>query len=276
MEAVDSRGKEPGMIRYAVLGSGSNANSYIFTSGEVSFIVDNGFSCRECLRRMDELGFDPDSVRYIFVTHIHSDHIRGIKVLSKKLKVPVVTHRECKIDSHVKGGVYKKLPVVEGETSRFDGIEVTPFLTSHDVPFPLGYFFALEDTTFAIITDTGEITEDIYSYARQAEVLFLEANYDEEMLKNGPYPEDLKKRIASREGHLSNTDAIKLMNRLHNDGTSRVDRVYFCHLSKNNNSPEILQEHLNSLMEWDREYTICPRGEMCSGIEHLSLEKDYR
>ena len=263
------------MIRYAVLGSGSNANSYIFENDGVSFIVDNGFSCRECLRRMDELGFDPESVRYIFVTHLHSDHIRGIKVLSKKLKVPVVTHRECRIDTHLKGGVYKKLPVAEGEIFKFNGIEVTPFFTSHDVPFALGFFFKMGGGTFALITDTGEISEDIYSYARQAEVLFLEANYNEQMLKAGSYPEDLKKRIASREGHLSNHAAIRLMNRLHLDSLSRVERVYFCHLSKNNNSPEILQEQLNSSLQWDGVYTICPRGEMCNGVEHLCLEKGY-
>ena len=140
-----------------------------------------------------------------------------------------------------------------------------PFLLRYDVPFSLGYYMEMEATSLALITDTGEITDEIYSYARQAEILFLEANYDEEMLENGLYPAYLKKRIASREGHLSNKDAIDLLNRLYADSESRVEMVYFCHLSRNNNSPEILQESLDRYLEWQGKYIICPRGEQCSG-----------
>lgn len=252
-------------MRYAILGSGSSANAYIFSTGTTTFIIDNGFSGKEAIRRMKELGFDPDTVSFIFLTHIHSDHLRGVKVLSKKLKVPVISHEKCQIEKFISGRVYKKIPVCEDTEYNFGDVKVFPFSISHDAPFPLGYHFSCGSRSFTLLTDTGRVSEAMYYYVRNAETLFLEANYNPAMLENGPYPPSLKKRIASGHGHLSNNDAINLLNRLAEDGESRVKKVYFCHLSEKNNSPEKLQEDIDLFLKWDREYTICARGAILPG-----------
>ncbi len=249
-------------IRFAILGSGSDANAYIFSTGGCSIVVDNGFSAKECTRRMIELGFDPWTVKAVFVTHTHSDHVRGVRVLSKQLKAPVYSHPGCRLERAIGGKVYNNLSVDPASPCRVEALEVQPFYSSHDSPFSLGYHIRAEGVHFSIITDTGCITEKMYSYAGESDVLFLESNYDEEMLETGPYPGVLKKRIASEQGHLSNVDAIDVLNRLEEDGTSRTGIVYFCHMSKNNNSPEKLGESVQGLLKWSKRFTICPRGSM--------------
>jgi len=248
------------MVRFAVLGSGSSANAYIFESKGFSFIIDNGFSCKELLRRVEKLGFDPANIKYLILTHTHSDHLKGMEVLSRKLQLPLVRHHELDMFAYCKGPLAGEIDAVPGEKLKLGPLTLHPFETSHDSFGSLSYAFELGDKRFCLITDTGVITKEMMKYAVHSDILFLEANYCPDMLENGPYPWHLKKRIFSEEGHLSNDDAIDFLNHISQIKTSRLTEVYFCHLSGTNNEPEVLEEQIISDLRWKGRYEICPKG----------------
>jgi phosphoribosyl 1,2-cyclic phosphodiesterase len=234
------------MFRYAVLGSGSSGNSYIFEHDGFSFLIDAGFSGKELVRRIGDLGFDEKTVRCIFLTHDHKDHTKGAGVLSRKLNIPIV----------YKGKFSKRV------MERMNGLKIEAFPTSHDSPGSVSYSFSLGGKRTTLITDTGKVSQEMLSHASESDLLFLEANYNEEMLTSGPYPYFLKKRILSEEGHLSNRDAISFLNSL-GDGFPKdgnLKKVYFCHLSGTNNSPGKLEEDLGMHCTWRGNWAICPKG----------------
>ena len=246
-------------LRYAVLGSGSSANSYIFEYNDFSFVIDNGFSLKELIRRSGVAGFDLSKVKFILLTHTHSDHFKGVGTLSRKYKIPVVVHHYLPDEDFNKMTPFSRLDVVPGKEYNFDLLSFTPFSISHDTCCPLGYYFSLGGETFMLLTDTGVVTEDMHSFVAKTETLFLEANYSEELLMSGPYPEFLKNRISSDKGHLSNDDAIEFLNSMED---STPNMVYLCHLSDSNNSPEYLNEDLKNKLKWNGNIKICNKGEI--------------
>jgi phosphoribosyl 1,2-cyclic phosphodiesterase len=252
METVDK-------VKYAVLGSGSSANSYIFANKDFSFIIDNGFSLKEISRRAEIAGFDLSKVKFILLTHTHSDHFKGVGILSRKFKIPVVVHHYLPDDDFNKMNPYSRMNVIPGKQYNFESFSFTPFSTSHDACCPLGYYFALAGETFMLLTDTGIVTEEMFNYALKTDTLFLEANYSEELLMTGDYPGFLKNRISSDKGHLSNDDAIEFLNSMED---SIPDMVYLCHLSDSNNSPEYIKEDIKLKLKWKGNIKICSKGEI--------------
>ncbi|HOV63423.1 MAG TPA: MBL fold metallo-hydrolase [Spirochaetia bacterium] len=253
------------MVRFAVLGSGSASNAYIFEDGENAFCVDNGFSFKEFSLRAEEAGFDLGKLRCVFLTHCHEDHIRGVGALSRKLKIPVAVHRDLDLAPYLKGKVYKRLNVEVGKEAPVGGISCIPFKTMHDAPHSVSYHFSLGGVRFTLITDTGIVTEEMFRYACISDVIFLEANYNPFMLEQGPYPQSLKKRIKGRYGHLSNPDAIDFLNRVHRVQPSKSIATYFCHLSDVNNSSAQLEADIASSLSWSGSYVICPKNSLVSG-----------
>lgn len=238
-------------MRYAVLGSGSSGNSYIFEHDGFSFLIDAGFSGKELRRRIGDLGFDERMISCIFLTHAHKDHTKGAGILSRKLKIPIVYQ-----------GRFSK-----GVMERLKGLKIRAFPTSHDSPGSVSYSFRFGGRRITLITDTGKVFKEMATYASESDLLFLEANYNEEMLAAGPYPYYLKERILSELGHLSNKDAISFLNSLgkgcsnNNHSTNgNCKKVYFCHLSGTNNSPGKLEEELGLYCTWQGNWTICPKG----------------
>jgi phosphoribosyl 1,2-cyclic phosphodiesterase len=249
-------------LTYAVLGSGSSANSYIFDYNGFAFIVDNGFSCKQALERAEKLGFDTGNVKYIFLTHSHDDHFRGVEVLSRKLKAAVVIHHELNINRKIKKHFYKRKDIKPGCFYTEGEFRFRAFQTSHDADYSLSYHFQLGPAFFTIITDTGVVSDEMLQLASQSDVLFLEANYNEQLLESGPYPYFLKQRILSEHGHLSNTAALRFLNEAGSQTDSRLKEVYFCHLSDTNNSPEALTEDIKRELEWDGNWVICRKGQL--------------
>ncbi len=253
-------------VRFAVLGSGSKANAYIFEDSENAFCIDNGFSCKEFMSRASEAGFDLEKMRCIFLTHCHEDHIRGVGTLSRKLKVPVAVHRDLDVGPYLRGKLCGRIDIEEGKGAPVQGITCIPFRTFHDAPHSLSFHFALGDTRFTLITDTGLATEEMFRYALASDVIFLEANYNPEMLDRGPYPASLKKRIRGRYGHLSNQDAIQFLNRVQCALPSKPMTAYLCHLSDVNNSSACLEADIASGLSWEGRYVICPRNSLVPGL----------
>ncbi len=287
------------MIRYAVLGSGSSANSYIIQyepdfigekriisdndaadvsennnrTGRITLVIDNGFSLREFSRRAAEMSFRPEDINFIFLTHDHSDHLKGIASLSSRYSIPVVMCSRTRLESSVLSKIHKTLVVEEGKNYSYNSLEFSVFRTFHDSEGSVGYSFNIKGTVFTIITDTGIISEEMEKHALESDVLFLEANYCPDMLHNGPYPWFLKKRIASDKGHLSNQDAVKFMEKLDRNIDKDV-KIYLCHLSDKNNCPDLLESLVNERIGSSDKihFRICRKGETVEGIPVKIIE----
>ena len=139
---------------------------------------------------------------------------------------------------------------------------IKPFSVSHDFPYSVGFSIEVKNRVFTILTDTGYIEESVYDYLEASDVLFIEANYDEKMLKEGPYPPFLKKRIAGKKGHLSNSDAIEAINKCK---IEKISRLYFCHLSKTNNDSKLLEEACLRDLKAEVTTTVCEHGSTYNG-----------
>lgn len=222
----------------ASLNSGSNGNCYYIGDEESVVLVDVGISCREVERRMSRLGLMLSKVKAIFVSHEHSDHIRGVPVLSKKYNLPVFitpgTLTRCK-------GIREELirPFSSFESIPVDQLTVTAFPKWHDAVNPHSFIIKNQQVTVGVFTDIGAPCEEVKKYFRSCHAAFLEANYDEKMLSIGRYPLRLKERIRSNQGHLSNLQAMELFLA---EGSASMTHLFLSHLSQNNNTPEIVQD----------------------------------
>ena len=262
-------------MKYAILGSGSSANSYIFEHDGFAFVVDNGFSLREFTARSESMGFDISAVKFIFLTHRHIDHSRGIGALSKKLKIPVVMCRDVSFEKTESKRIYKRLDVEPGRSYSYSGLDFSVFPISHDSPGSVSYSFTIAGYTFTLITDTGIILKDMEKHALKSDILFLEANYCPVMLEEGPYPVYLKKRIDSEHGHLSNNAAVEFLSRLYLKGAGKTRMTYLCHLSDTNNCCEKLEYIIKSIMPGTFRYRVCRKGEPVPGISLCETEEMY-
>ena len=223
-------------MRFAVLGSGSKGNCTLVESGSTRVLIDNGFSGKEILGRLDARGLAAETLSAIVVTHEHDDHVRGVGVLARRLNLPVYANAGTLRAAEQRLG---RLPAFRefgtGEAFVINGLRVHPFAVSHDTSDPVG--FVLDDgcACLGYCTDTGRITQLIRHHLRRCEALILEANHDVGMLRNGPYPLALQQRVLSSRGHLANPDAIDLAAEL---AAERLQLLVLAHLSEVNNHPE--------------------------------------
>ena len=253
-------------MKYAILGSGSSANSYIFEHDDFAFIVDNGFSFKEFSDRTLKAGFDISKIKYIFLTHKHADHSRGIDTLSKKQKIPVVMSSSVLLSKSETKKIYKRINVEPGKEYDYENLNFSVFPASHDSEGSVNYSFNFNGFVFTIITDTGKIVKDMEHHAINADILFLEANYCPQMLADGPYPLYLKKRIESHYGHLSNNDAVEFLFRIYDFMREKNRMTYLCHMSDTNNCYEKLESVIKGKMSETFKYRICRKGELVEGI----------
>ena len=223
----------------ASLNSGSNGNCYYIGSETEAVLVDAGISCRETERRMKRLGLSMLKIKAIFVSHEHSDHITGIPVISKKYQIPVYVTE----GTRVKGGLLLEKHLFISFRAhvpvQFGGFSVTAFPKFHDACDPHSFIVASTSVKVGIFTDIGIACQQVIRYFQQCHAAFLEANYDEDMLTNGNYPPHLKKRIKGGSGHLSNAQALQLVL---SHKPSFMSHLLLSHLSKNNNSPKLVEE----------------------------------
>lgn len=219
------------------LGSGSKGNSYYIENDREALLIDAGLSAKQIKSRLKSAGFSTDRITSVFLTHEHTDHIRGVEVFAggNDIKVYGTGGTLFHLNSKRKTGKELLLQQVRpGQSILTDEFEITPFRVSHDAKEPCGYIIKCSDLRLCCCTDTGIITEKMEEYIRKCDMIILESNHCPEMLEKGPYPYYLKKRIRDEKGHLSNEDAGKLLRSIRKE----LHFVLLAHLSKENNTQE--------------------------------------
>ncbi len=232
------------MLEVCAIASGSNGNCYYIGNEGGAVLIDAGISCKQILLRMKGNGLDPAKIKAVFISHEHSDHMRGVRAIAKRLHVPVY------ITAKTYNASYRNLRpdcprfFEPGTEIGIGGFSVFPFLKKHDAAEPCSFRVGCAGKNVGVFTDIGEPCGNVFAHLRECDVLFLEANYDEKMLQEGSYPWFLKKRIASENGHLSNTQAFCL---LENHAGIGLRYVFLSHISKENNTPEIAFNEIKPL-----------------------------
>jgi len=236
-------------LSFCSLSSGSSGNCYVVKSGETVLLVDTGISGRKIFEGLKAADIDPEEVRGILITHEHSDHIKSLRVVSRKSPEAAV-YSNVRTREYIKDLVPQERQMVfeDGDEIRIGDIMIRSFNTSHDAADPVGYSFYNTDKQISIVTDTGYVTEDIFSEIVQADLLALEANHDEDVLSFCRYPYYIKRRILGEKGHLSNTAAAECICRLVKT-CSKKRRVLLSHLSHENNSPEMARLTVDSILK---------------------------
>ncbi len=226
---------------YTVLSSGSRQNAHLLRDGETLILVDCGMSFKRLKTLMDEVGVKPDDLSAVMITHDHLDHVRGLATLVKKLaKVGIPVFAHPKIHHRLKGHPYLHLfPILPTKEIQVDNITVSSRILPHDATLNQGFCFTSEGHSLVLLTDLGHFPQELKSWARNPDLLAVEANYDVQMLKDSVYPEKLKKRVRGSYGHLSNSDSLELVKDL--VGT-KTTKVCLLHLSENNNRAELVQQ----------------------------------
>ena len=239
------------MLRFISFGSGSSGNCYYLYSETDSLMIDVGVGIRLLKKSFHNYGLRFDDVRHILVTHDHADHVKSVGSLSGDYHLPVYATRKVHEGIERNYCVRKKIEpghvhVIEKNVPfRLGGFRVTPFGVPHDSSDNVGYQVEYEGVTFCLITDVGHITEEMHDFIGRANYLVIEANHSVDMLLQGHYPEYLKARILGDNGHLSN-DACG--HALADYATPNLRHVWLCHLSEENNHPELARKTVEQIL----------------------------
>src|SRR5215203_496364 len=235
-------------MRIGVLGSGSGGNAVVVESGPHRLLIDAGFSCKELVKRMARLDFDPATLGGLVLTHEHQDHRKGAQRFSRRFKLPVFGTAGTLDGAGLRGAaVPKAVEIRSGEPCEIAGFVVEPFLIPHDAAEPVG--LVVQDPLgrrIGLVADVGCRTSLAWGRLCDLDVLILETNHDLDMLRNGPYPWSLKQRVAGRHGHLSNREAAEGLPELLCD---RLRWVALYHLSRTNNLPALAAAAVGEALE---------------------------
>jgi phosphoribosyl 1,2-cyclic phosphodiesterase len=231
-------------VSVRVLASGSKGNCTMVSSSGTRVLVDAGLSCRELLKRLVACEHDPDCLDAILITHEHADHVGGLRVLARRLKIPIYLtgatyqayQRSVRDANGNRVALERHECFASGHAFQIGDITVTPFTIPHDAIDPVGFTFSSEGIKVGICTDLGYMPVSVRDHLRGCHVLMIESNHDLELLRGGPYPWSVKQRVMSRVGHLSN-DA--LADFLTSDYDGGAEFLILAHLSEQNNHPEI-------------------------------------
>ncbi|SDX29447.1 Phosphoribosyl 1,2-cyclic phosphodiesterase [Marininema mesophilum] len=236
-------------MKYSILASGSTGNSLYIETENIRILIDAGLSGKQLETKMKAIGADPTQLDALLVTHEHIDHVKGLGVFARRYQLPIYMNEATwgSLPSGV-GAIHpdqqRIFPVLS--TLQLKDLAIESFPISHDAAQPMGFCFHAEDVSLGLVTDTGYINQRIVEKIRGAEALILESNHDVEMLRMGAYPWNIKRRILSDVGHLSNEDAAEaLLDILQGEG----EDVHLAHLSQDNNLTELAHLTVRSILE---------------------------
>ncbi len=239
------------MLNFISFGSGSSGNCYYLYTETDGLLIDAGIGIRTLKKYFRDYGLSLSDVQNVIVTHDHADHIKSVGSLSRDYGLPIyATHRvhvgieknycvRCKVSP-------ERLKLVQYDvTFQLGNFLITPFKVPHDSMDNVGYKIRYNDTVFSLMTDVGMVTEEMKGIIQDSQYIVIEANHDEEMLSNGPYPQYLKSRILGDTGHLSNRSCAVA---LAEHATEKLVHVWLCHLSEENNHPELAKKTVEQVL----------------------------
>lgn len=255
-------------MNVSLLASGSKGNSLLISSGGTHLLIDAGLSAREICRRLAVLGVAPEDLDAIVVTHEHVDHVRGIGLLSRRYRLPVHLHHAA---AAVLADAQQPAMLVEfdcGAELAIGDLAVKAFPVTHDAEAPVGFTVTGSFGKIGIVTDLGIATRLVAEELGRCRCLVLEANHDETMLFEGPYPWPLKQRIRGSHGHLSNRDSAGLLEKLCWDG---LETVFLAHLSDTNNHPDLAEACAREVIGRQ----TCCRPELLVGRQDRPIARSF-
>ncbi|HRZ85336.1 MAG TPA: MBL fold metallo-hydrolase [Candidatus Paceibacterota bacterium] len=232
-------------MEICALASGSSGNCFYVANDKCSILIDAGISAKQIVERLNLIKKDPEDIEGIFITHEHSDHVKGSDVFARKFNVPIFATKGTVFNGFLCSNPELINIIRNNETLKIKGMEVTAFSKSHGAADPVSYS-VVNNKKISIITDAGYGCDNIISNVSDSDFLCLESNHDRNMLDNGPYPWPLKKLVGSDRGHLSNMQAALCVLE---HGSQHLKHVMLSHLSKINNTPEIALNTFKILKE---------------------------
>lgn len=236
------------MARFCSLFSSSSGNCTYIGSASGGVLIDAGVSAKQISLKLNSVGVSENDIGAVFVTHEHSDHIKGLRVFASKYNIPVYATEGTIRELEKAGVINDKFPIIPiGDGVECNGQFITPFHTSHDVAESCGYSVTTsDDRKICVATDTGIVTDEMRSALTGCDLALVESNHDIGMLRNGNYPYLLKRRILSDMGHLSNIACGDFVTELVRTGTTRL---VLGHLSKENNIPSLAYRTSKSALD---------------------------
>lgn len=228
-------------LKFSTLASGSSGNSYLICSDTTALLIDCGTAGKNIIKGIEDAGLSMEDLDGIFLTHEHQDHIKSIRMISRKASNATVYASSGTMDfiSDKLNGSETVTLSGNSDPLFLGDLTVDVFNLSHDASEPLGYSVSDGYKRVTIITDSGIILDELYPVIADTDLLILEANYETNLLMMGHYPYELKRRIHGSQGHLSNEDAANcLCQMLEERKKQGIPKVYLAHLSKENNTPD--------------------------------------
>jgi len=237
-------------LRFFSIGSGSSGNCYYFGNSTRGILIDAGLSPRTIRKELKQIGVDFSNIMGIFVTHDHQDHIKSIGTLGEKFNIPIYATAKTHRGMDQSYGMTQKLSsskrfLENGQNINIGEFNIASFPVSHDGTDNGGFFIKYRNHRILFATDLGYVTDPLFRFIQDSNIIILEANYDLEMLKNGKYPFYLKQRVLSNTGHLGNMEAGTF---LADHWHPELKHIYLCHLSNDNNHPELAKKTVEMCM----------------------------
>ena len=230
-------------MKVHALVSGSSGNCILIENGETRILVDCGVSGVEAERRLKKVGCPPERLQAILVTHEHTDHVQGAGILARRFGIPVhLTAGTMSACNGSLGRIAQPAVIEPGTGFAIEDLVVHPFTIPHDAVDPVGFTFHNGREKAGIATDLGFATGVVKDHLEECNLIVMEYNHDLKMLAEGPYPEELQRRIRSREGHLSNEQAGEMLDSIFQKNPSTLSAVVLAHLSEKNNHPDLARK----------------------------------
>ncbi len=232
------------MIQVCAIASGSNGNCYYIGNSSEAVLVDAGISRRQILKRMKLMKLDIRKVKAVFITHEHSDHMRGVRVLSDLQSIPAyftkLTYKKARHSDKPEKVEF----FTPGDSVQIGEFTIHSFSKNHDAVDPVSFRISINGKNIGVFTDIGTPCNNVNEHLAGCDVAFLETNYDENLLWSGPYPYYLKTRVTSDVGHLSNRQAAELVTIL---DSSKLKHIFLSHISADNNRIDFALDAFNEL-----------------------------